>query len=100
MKLMGTLKLRELARTGADGMPGAAGALCAELEAAVWDCAGDVADQYPAAYIEGGSIRIPIGGTHCIDLIANYKTGMIFIEYAGLVGRAAGARRPRGRRAV
>lgn len=98
MKLMGMPILRLIVTSGV-GEAGAAAALYAELEAAVWKCADDVAVQYPNAVIDGGSIRIPIGEAHCVDLIANYDAGVILIESAGLVS-ATGDSRSSERKAV
>lgn len=100
MKLMGMSKLRDLATSGADVMSGAAAAMCAELTSATWNSPEDVMELYPFALVNGGSICVPMGERHCVDLIVNYHTGMVFIEYAGLAGKASQARRPRGRMAT
>lgn len=100
MKLMGASKLRELAVSGADGMPGAIAALCAELAAATWGSPMDVEERYPVALVDDGSIRIPIGEGYCIDLTANYDTGMILIEFAGLTRKSAKRQRSRGKKAA
>jgi hypothetical protein len=100
MKLIGTSKLAVLATSGVQGMSGAAAALCAELAAAIWYSPENVMDRYPAALVDGASIRIPIGEAHCVDMIANYDKGMILIEFAGPIGKAARARQLEGRRAT
>lgn len=87
MKLMGASMLSKLAaRAGAEIPSGAVAALRAELEAAVWDGPADVLDQYPAAAINKDVIIIPMGDGHCVCLVANYKSGMVVVEYAGRAG--------------
>jgi hypothetical protein len=84
MKLMGASMLSKLAATAEAELPrGAVAALCAELEAASWSAPSDVHEWYPAAAIDGDVITIPLGYGHCVCLIANYKAGMVVIEYAG-----------------
>jgi hypothetical protein len=98
MKLMGMPNLRNFIASRA-GEAGAAAALYAELEAAVWKCAEDVAIQYPNAVIDGRSIRIPLDEAHSVDLVANYDAGVILIEFAGLVRSATGDGRSSERKA-
>lgn len=97
MKLMGRSKLRDLAVSGTDSVSGAIAALCAELASATWNSPTDVRERYPAALVDSGLIRIPIGEGHCVDLIANYDTGMILVEFAGLVAKASKPHRLRGK---
>lgn len=98
MKLMGASMLSKLAaRAGAEMPSGAVAAMRAELEAAMWDSPADVLDQYPAAVIDGDVVTILLGDRHCVCLVANYKSGMIVIEYAGRVrsrGEATAGRKP------
>lgn len=87
MKLMGASMLSKLAASAGDRLPsGAVAALRAELDAAAWNGPADVLDQYPAATIDTDVITIPMGDGHCVCLVANYKTGMVAIEYAGRTG--------------
>jgi hypothetical protein len=83
MKLMGTLKLSQLAKIGPDRVSGAVAPLRAELEAAEWTSPADVAKQYPTALIDKSSIRILLDDGYCVDLIADYILGMVFIDHAG-----------------
>lgn len=98
MKLMGTSMLSKLAARARSGIPcGAVAALRAELEAATWDGPSDVHDQYPLAVIDDNVITIPLGDEHCVSLVANYKSAMIVIEFAGSVrtrGEIAVGRKP------
>ncbi|MDH7972517.1 hypothetical protein QH494_10015 [Sphingomonas sp. AR_OL41] len=100
MKLMGTPKLRNLATSGTDEMSGAVAALCAELVAIDWKSPGDVVRQYPRAHVDGVSVRIQIGDAHCVDLIVNYRAGIILIEQAGAAGESTAARAPQGSKAA
>lgn len=90
--------MKNLAASGADGMSGAVAALSAELATIVWRSPAEVREFYPTAVVESGSIRIPISDGHCVDLIANYDTGMILIEFAGRLGEAAKFDKPKGRK--
>jgi hypothetical protein len=86
MKLMGASMLSKLAvKAGVEMPSGAVAALRAELEAAIWAGPADVLDQYPAAVIKGDAVTIPLGDGHCVSLVANYKSGMIVINFAGRV---------------
>lgn len=79
--------LSKLAARARAGIPcGAVAALRAELEAATWDGPSDVLNQYPMAVIDDDVITIPLGDEYCVSLVANYKSGMIVIEFAGSVG--------------
>ena len=96
MKLMGTLKLNQLAKTGPDGVSSAVAPLRAELEVATWRSPGDVAHHYPTALVEGCSVRITLGDGYCVDLIAHYELGMIYIDHAGVAENLAAVRKSEG----
>ncbi len=83
MKLMGISKLVELAHRARDALDGAVPALVAELEAGKWQSMAEIADFYPSAVIDGIKVRIPLGGGHRVDLLADCEGQMILIEYAG-----------------
>jgi len=83
MKLMGISKLAELARRAGEAFDGAIPALIAELEAGTWRSMDEIADFFPAAIIDGIKVRIPMDGGYRVDLLADCKAQMIFIEYAG-----------------
>jgi hypothetical protein len=100
MRLMGKSRLMELISNGVGVVPGAVAALCAELEGACWDYPSSVADMYPKAAISGPSIRIPIGSTHCVDLLVRYSDDMILITFAGATSKAPRPRGARGRRSA
>jgi hypothetical protein len=83
MKLMGMSKLRALSLDGADGVPGAVAALCAELTAAVWSTPENVVESYPTALVEGNRVQIAVCSEYAVELIVNYQTGMVLVEFAG-----------------
>jgi hypothetical protein len=89
MKLMGILKLDELAHRAGDVLDGAVPALVAELEAGAWQSMTEIADFFPSAVIDGIKVRIPVNGGYRIDLLADCGAQMVLIEYAGA---ASGAR--------
>ena len=95
MKLMGTPKLRDLARCGPDDMSGTVGALCAELSDASWRSPADVSAQFPTARVEGANVRIVLGETQFVDLVVNYRAGIVLVSDAGPRGgrSAIGLRR-------
>lgn len=100
MRLMGISRLAELISSGAGVAPGAVAALCAELEDACWDSPSSVVDMYPKAAINGSSIRIPIGSSHCVDLLVRYSDDMILITFAGATSKAPRPRGAKGRRSA
>lgn len=69
-------------------MRAAAAALCAELEDARWTNEKAVARAYPKAIIKDGSVRIPVGSDHCVELLVNYEAGMVLVVFADLIGSA------------
>jgi hypothetical protein len=83
MKLLGISKLVELAHRAGEALDGAIPALIAELEAGTWRSMDEIADFFPAAIIDGIKVRIPMDGGCRVDLLADCKAQMIFIEYAG-----------------
>jgi hypothetical protein len=83
MKLMGISKLVELAHRAGEALDGAIPALIAELEAGTWSSMDEIADFFPAAIVDGIKVRIPMDGGYRVDLLADCKAQMIFIEYAG-----------------
>lgn len=83
MKLMGISRLAELAHRTGEALDGAVPALIAELEAGTWRSMAEIADFFPAAMIDGIKVRIPMDGGYRVDLLADCKAQMIFIEYAG-----------------
>ena len=100
MKLMGTLKLSQLAKTGPDRVSGAVVSLRAELEVAEWTSPADVAKQYPNALIDRCSIRILLDDGYCVDLIADYVLGMVFIDHAGSAEHSSAVEDSKGGRAA
>jgi hypothetical protein len=83
MKLMEILKLVELADRAGKALDGAIPALIAELDAGTWRSMDEIADFFPAAIVDGIKVRIPMDGGYRVDLLADCKAQMIFIEYAG-----------------
>lgn len=96
MKLMGTPKLRNLAKCGPDGMSGAVGALCAELSEASWRSPADVTAQFPAARVDGENVRISLGEAHFVNVIVNYCSGIVLVSDAGAQGGRSAIGLPRG----
>lgn len=91
MKLIGISRLAELAHRTGEALDGAVPALIAELEAGTWRSMAEIADFFPAAMIDGIKVGIPINGGYRVDLLADCKAQMIFIEYAGAgIGARAG----------
>ncbi|MES0090091.1 hypothetical protein [Mesorhizobium sp. M0030] len=88
MKLMGILRLHELACRVRNGLDGAVPALVAELEAGSWRSMAEIAAFYPTAVIDGIRVRIPLGGGYQIDLLADCEAQMVLIEYAGATSGA------------
>lgn len=80
---MGTVRLEGLAESGADGMAGAASALLSELASALWRSDADLTAQFPNATFNGGTVLIPIGEAHCVELMIRYDAGMILVAFAG-----------------
>lgn len=98
MRLMGRSKLAKLARV--DGVSGAVAALCAEIEDASWSSPTEVRGMYPNASVDGKLIRIPIGGTHCVNLVASYTEAVVLVTFADLTSNAPRAHGPKGRKAA
>jgi hypothetical protein len=88
MKLMGILKLDELARRAGDALDGSVPALVAELEAGTWQSMAEIADSFPSALIDCIRVRIPLSGGYRVDLLADCEAQMVLIEYAGTAGGA------------
>lgn len=100
MKLMGTPKLRTLARHGPDDLSGPVGALCAELSDANWASPADVVAQFPTARIAGAKVRIAVSGPHFVDLVVNYAAGIVLISATGTQAELGVMEVPKGSEAA
>lgn len=83
MKLMGRHLLHKLATSGANDHAGAIGALCQELQAAVWNSPSDALVFYPDATLEHHRLEIPVADGVCVRLAINCAAGAVLIEFAG-----------------
>lgn len=89
MKLMGTIKLQQLAHTGAAGVAGAVAALYAELKVAVLPDANTLLEFYPSTKIKGPQVEIPIDAENTVIALVDYQTGCMLIQNAGPCVRGA-----------
>ncbi|MGX7874695.1 hypothetical protein ACVDG5_019735 [Mesorhizobium sp. ORM6] len=99
MKLMGTSKLKQLACSCSEEVSGAVSALVAELEDGRWPTAAELVRSYPSAIVDGAHVHIPIEDGFCADLIVNFETEMMLIEFGGAAAASKHARK-KGRRAA
>lgn len=100
MKLMGTPKLRTLARRGPDDLSGPVGALCAELADANWTCPADLVAQFPTAQVAGANVRIAVSDPHFVNLVVNYGAGIVLISATGTQAELAAMEVPKGSEAA
>ncbi|MCP5391113.1 MAG: hypothetical protein H6920_05765 [Sphingomonadaceae bacterium] len=95
MKLMGTVKLQELANSGRPGVAGAVAALHAELKVAVLPTASAFLELYPSAKVNGSEVEIAIDRENSLVATVDYDTGCMLIRTAG--PRASLAKRRKGK---
>jgi len=85
MRLMGVAKLESLTRCGLEGLAGAVSALLSELTFTQWRRESELRTHFPSARCANGSVQIPLGETHCVEIIVNYDRGMVLIVSAGAI---------------
>jgi hypothetical protein len=95
MKLIGLLRLDELASRARDALDGEIAALVAELRAGTWQSIDEISDFFPLAVVNGIKVRIPLNSGYRVDLVADCEAQMILVEYAGA---ASGVRAGKTRR--
>lgn len=83
MKLMGTVKLQQLANAGPPDVAGAVAALLAELRAAVLPDANALLELYPSTKMRGSEVEIEIDGKNTMVASVDYQTGCMLIRNAG-----------------
>lgn len=65
---------------------GACSALWAELEAAEWQSAEEVAAMFPLSPWEEGKLIVALDERACAVIAFNYRSGIALIEFAGSRG--------------
>lgn len=83
MKLMGLGKLHVLATDENQVLAGAAQSLRAELSAADWADARDVARTFPNAQGDAYGFSIDLPDDHCARIVVNYPSQVVLVEFAG-----------------
>jgi mRNA-degrading endonuclease HigB of HigAB toxin-antitoxin module len=83
MKLMGTVKLQQLAESGTANLAGAVASLYAELKSIVWSKPKALREFYPSAKVEDSRAEIAIDAENIVVVLVDYETGHMLIESAG-----------------
>ena len=83
MKLMGTVRLQQLAQSGTADIAGAVAALHAELKSTVWTEPEALLEFYPSARVDGSRAEIAISAENSVVVLIDYEMGFMLIESAG-----------------